>query len=434
MDRYLYLSHHGIKGQKWGIRRFQNEDGTLTALGKDRYGVDKAKLEYIEAKEKVKKYRKAYLLGDEKAYAKYRRSYNAKVRAKNDYKDTKTYALIKEQNVVSKRQKKLISEYMAKGYTQKEAELAAYRRDKAEKIAVAALGVSVAAISAYGAYKYADYAFDKILDSKTPLSRVTTNSDSSVHDAFYAVLNKAKNDKIRYKGLYANQLAARGNNNVYEKIIDINAPIKMASRKNAKKLVGAAMQSDRLFQGELMTDPTIALLYKRKYGDLGTAYLIQDTKRAVESGKLNNSLYDAMNIALVDRSSASTKLFYNALRSAGYGAVKDVNDSKYSGFNTKLPIIVFDSAKVQVRKVRELTRWKRDLNMEAYLKLRDRESIMSASMAALPSATLWAGACVFGTAKILRENKDEIVSEYRSEHPNSKLSYNQIIENYFNEN
>ena len=30
------LIHHGIKGQKWGIRRFQNEDGTRTALGKAR--------------------------------------------------------------------------------------------------------------------------------------------------------------------------------------------------------------------------------------------------------------------------------------------------------------------------------------------------------------------------------------------------------------
>lgn len=32
-----YLAHHGVKGQKWGVRRYQNDDGTLTALGKQRY-------------------------------------------------------------------------------------------------------------------------------------------------------------------------------------------------------------------------------------------------------------------------------------------------------------------------------------------------------------------------------------------------------------
>lgn len=31
-----YLLHYGISGQKWGIRRFQNEDGTRTAAGKKR--------------------------------------------------------------------------------------------------------------------------------------------------------------------------------------------------------------------------------------------------------------------------------------------------------------------------------------------------------------------------------------------------------------
>lgn len=30
------LYHHGIKGQKWGIRRYQNRDGTLTEEGKRR--------------------------------------------------------------------------------------------------------------------------------------------------------------------------------------------------------------------------------------------------------------------------------------------------------------------------------------------------------------------------------------------------------------
>lgn len=38
--RYFYTSelyHHGIKGQKWGVRRYQNEDGTLTSEGRARY-------------------------------------------------------------------------------------------------------------------------------------------------------------------------------------------------------------------------------------------------------------------------------------------------------------------------------------------------------------------------------------------------------------
>ena len=32
------LYHHGIKGQRWGIRRYQNKDGTLTAEGRQHYG------------------------------------------------------------------------------------------------------------------------------------------------------------------------------------------------------------------------------------------------------------------------------------------------------------------------------------------------------------------------------------------------------------
>ncbi len=46
------LTHHGIKGQKWGIRRFQKKDGSLTPAGKKRYAseLDDKKKAYDTAK------------------------------------------------------------------------------------------------------------------------------------------------------------------------------------------------------------------------------------------------------------------------------------------------------------------------------------------------------------------------------------------------
>lgn len=37
------LYHHGILGQKWGVRRYQNQDGSYTAAGKERYGIEDGK-------------------------------------------------------------------------------------------------------------------------------------------------------------------------------------------------------------------------------------------------------------------------------------------------------------------------------------------------------------------------------------------------------
>ena len=67
MEYYYELYHHGIKGMKWGVRRYQNKDGSLTPAGKKRIGK-----EYEKASQKTmttlsKRYNSMYLKSYNKA-------------------------------------------------------------------------------------------------------------------------------------------------------------------------------------------------------------------------------------------------------------------------------------------------------------------------------------------------------------------------------
>lgn len=68
------LAHHGIKGQKWGVRRYQDQNGTLTSEGKERYRTNQGTKEIIDNSDTYSK-----LVGPHKRqYVNYGKSSGAK--------------------------------------------------------------------------------------------------------------------------------------------------------------------------------------------------------------------------------------------------------------------------------------------------------------------------------------------------------------------
>lgn len=115
--------------------------------------------------------------------------------------------------------------------------------------------------------------------------------------------------------------------------------------------------------------------------------------------------------------------FYSAMKKAGYGAIRDVNDKENSGYFAKNPLIVFDTDKI---------------NVEGFTKLGNDhiDSMFAKEQGKIAAHTLAnqygligaAFATSIGAMKLVkRSNETKFVENYRKRHPESTLSNNEIL-------
>ena len=142
-----FLAHFGTKGMKWGTRRYQNEDGSLTELGRHHYGVGMERsargvsrdLRRLEKERVGAQARKDY-------YEKKAARANAKARIKSEKKGEpielskrvqKLNQKAKDYSALEKKAKSLsdriISKALAKGYSIKSRDTMRFVRKGADK-------------------------------------------------------------------------------------------------------------------------------------------------------------------------------------------------------------------------------------------------------------------------------------------------------------
>lgn len=398
MDDELY--HFGVKGMKWGVRRYQNEDGSLTSLGKKR---DK-------------------MLSDRETAKKHSTTSNV-VKAKysrREFEDAKTRLKLENQKKKSKRQQDLEKKYIDQGFAKDEAEIKAYNRAKTETILKVAGGIALASAAAYVAYKHYDKVTDRVFEKGSEIGRLTNDGSVPTNRAFYGFVNK--HDKDRYEGLYGKTLGANGP--VYRKAMRAAGDINVASPESARKVLKNMFDTDK--QSFDVFKKSIDAMASVVPPTTKQGKLWRKAKQELDSGKIGDNTYKAFNTRLVLHTKEQQPIndkFYSAMKKAGYGAIRDVNDKENSGYFAKNPLIVFDTDKINVE---GFTKLGNDHIDSMFAK--EQGKIAAHALANEYGPIGAAFATSIGAMKLVkRSNETKFVENYRKQHPESTLSNNEIL-------
>lgn len=353
-DYRLYIEHHGIKGMKWGVRRWQDQNGRYNAAGRARYG----------------------------------------------FGDGRTYTGVKGSAGSSK------ASSGSSSSASTSSKPASSIGDRARSLADRVRNTSLSDAKKYvETYAFGKNTVDTYLKANVTLSRIQSN-DTFENFAFYATYKK--HDVNEYAGLFGKNLMNRANAaakqaekaakksgseedlanakalrekadsmQIYQMKINATKKLKVPSDENAGNVVGDLLKDDDFRENlsksidhakQIMRRPTQQALFTDAQSIM--------KKRGALTSQEHQTLYKALNLTLTNHESyeiAAQNKFYGALKKKGYSALVDINDKEYSSYHAHRPMIIFDTDSVKLQSAtqmdpKRIERLNRIYNTERILK------------------------------------------------------------------
>lgn len=286
------LYHYGVKGQKWGVRRYQYADGSLTPMGKRRYqNVEsnfKTKVRDITGNVKMHITGKQYV----DSFLKENTSFS-RIQTTKNFENFAFYATYKKDDV---------NRYMGL-FGKNLKDRAAYEAKKAEKTA-------------------------NISGSETDIAKSKELREYSNGMKVYQLrINSTKKMRIP-SDENAGHITAN-----------------LLKDKTFKDNVIASISDS----ADKMKRPSQQILFKHAQNAL-------TKEPDKMTSKEKETVYKALNLSLVNHNPqevAAQNTLYSELKKKGYNALLDYNDREYSSYHAKRPMIVFNLDSVKLHSVTE---------------------------------------------------------------------------------
>lgn len=298
------LAHHGVKGQKWGVRRYQYADGTLTPAGRKRYSGDSS----------------------------------GKSNSSQNGFDKMMGTQVKQ--LVNSVRTQVTGKQFVDGYLKQGTTLA--------RIQTASNFENFAFYATYTRHDTQEYMglFGKNLISRAQgearRAEKTAAASGSEADHTYAKEIRDKADNIK----------------VYQLKLEATKKLKIPSDENASDITANLLKETEFRKNvhasiidskDKMKRPTQQVLFNQALNAMQ-----KDPSKMTAAEKI--AVYKALNLSLVNHNQqeiAAQDRFYGELKKKGYNALLDYNDKEFSSYHAKRPMIVFDVESVRLQSVVE---------------------------------------------------------------------------------